>query len=677
MHDEHSTPAEKSPNVDPAGSPENTESSDVFSLIEDVERHLSRIRSAQSRQAEEFADLATRMNEVEDAEKTLSSRQVEIDEAQAKLNNDKVLNDHSRVENEELRATVDQMKVECDEAQNAINHERAEFEKHQALVEQREKDLAESREQFESQFQDFESQRTEFKKTSEESQEKLSHLENDLQELTAFKEKAESSIEEYVCNVRDLGEELDCTKTALSNLEQITSELTTRAESAEAATTESENQCAALMSECETARNQLRKAGERLGELAQVVSEQVPQLEEGAAAMATVHEQARMISELEARLAHHSEDAPDSSDLVDHLEMRIAELTTKLESAQEMSGDEDRITALNDECDKARRRADELEQALSVSQDKGQAQEFAKQLRSKGEHLTEFARHLERRRNRLVVMREALKSRPAVSPESATFHELQKLKTEHADIKQARECLLASEQKMMRNWARPRAFATVTWMAILTMCVLAGSWFAVTRTLPLAGVASVDLTAATRSGRPLEGTAINGWLTWHEALPKDPAFIAAVSKRLDARGLSPVGGEEGVATMMMEDLAIDSDGPGKIRLILSGEDRRTLASTLDVIATTMASESSRQAPRREQSARAMIVGEKSSKGLVGYASLLPMQINATFLERFALISGIGLATTFTFAGLMYMALRRAKRVFEESEVELESDGLAV
>ena len=69
MHDEHSTPAEKSPNVDPAGSPEHTESSDVFSLIEDVERHLSRIRSAQSRQAEEFADLATRMNEVEDAEK--------------------------------------------------------------------------------------------------------------------------------------------------------------------------------------------------------------------------------------------------------------------------------------------------------------------------------------------------------------------------------------------------------------------------------------------------------------------------------------------------------------------------------------------------------------------------------------------------------------------------------
>ena len=50
-----------------------------------------------------------------------------------------------------------------------------------------------------------------------------------------------------------------------------------------------------------------------------------------------------------------------------------------------------------------------------------------------------------------------------------------------------------------------------------------------------------------------------------------------------------------------------------------------------------------------------------------------MQINATFLERFALISGIGLATTFTFAGLMYMALRRAKRVFEESEVELEAD----
>ena len=162
-----------------------------------------------------------------------------------------------------------------------------------------------------------------------------------------------------------------------------------------------------------------------------------------------------------------------------------------------------------------------------------------------------------------------------------------------------------------------------------------------------------------------------------EALPKDPAFIATVSKRLDARGLTPVGGEEGVVTMLSDDLALDSDGPGKIRLILSGDDRRILARTLDVIATTMASESSRQAPRREQSARAMSVGEKSSKGLVGYASLLPMDINSVFLQRLALIAGIGLAVTFGCVGVLYLVLRRAKRVFEESEVELESDGLAV
>jgi hypothetical protein len=125
--------------------------------------------------------------------------------------------------------------------------------------------------------------------------------------------------------------------------------------------------------------------------------------------------------------------------------------------------------------------------------------------------------------------------------------------------------------------------------------------------------------------------------------------------------------------MMMEDLAVDSEGPGKIRLILSGDDRRTLAEKLDVIATTMASESSRQAPRREQSARAMIVGEKSSKGLVGYASLMPLHMNSAFLERFAVIAGVGLVLAFGCAGVFYLALRRAKRVFEESEVELESD----
>ena len=677
MQDEHSTPVEKTPQVEPTGSVEDSESSDVFSLIEDVERHLSRIRSAQSRQAEEFADLATRMNEVEDAEKTLSSRQHEINDAQVKLGEEQAAIEQSRIETEELRLLVDRMSVECDEARTKIDNDQKEFKHHQGVVEQKEKALAESREKFESQLHEFESRHAEFQRKSEESETQLEKMHTELQELSDFKAEAEASIAEYVREVRELGEERDRTQSVLSELEKVKTALTDRAEHAETSHGESEIRCAALVEECERARSQLRKAGERLGELAQVVSEQVPQLEEGAAAMATVHEQARTISELEARLAHHSEDSPDSTDLVEHLETRIAELTAELESSETATADDDRMAALQEECEKARLRADELEQALSVSSDKGQAQEFAKQLRSKGEHLTEFARHLERRRNRLVGMREALKSRPAVSAESATFHELQKLKTQHADIKQARECLVASEQKMVRNWARPRAFATVTWMTVLTMCVCASSWFAVTRTLPLAGVASVDLTAATRSGRPLEGTAIAGWLSWHEALPKDPAFIATVSKRLDARGLTPVGGEEGVVTMLSDDLALDSDGPGKIRLILSGDDRRILAPTLDVIATTMASESSRQAPRREQSARAMIVGEKSSKGLVGYASLLPMDINSVFLQRFALIAGIGLAVTFGCVGVLYLVLRRAKRVFEESEVELESDGLAV
>jgi epidermal growth factor receptor substrate 15 len=301
MHDEQSPPEEKT-TVEPASSADTSESSDVFTLIEDVERHLSRIRTAQSRQAEEFADLATRMKEVEDAEETLSSRSHEVDDARVKLEEDRVAIEQSRTETEELRVLVDQMSVECNEARNTIDGDREQIEEHRTSIQQREKSLTEGRTEFEQHRQEFESQQAEFLKNSQQAEEELKNIQADREELAAFKVQAETSIAKHIQDVNNLGAEVEHTQSAIAELEKAKSHLITRAEGAETERDESVARCSALTTECENARNQLRKAGERLGELAHVVSEQVPQLEEGAAAMATVHEQARAISELQARI---------------------------------------------------------------------------------------------------------------------------------------------------------------------------------------------------------------------------------------------------------------------------------------------------------------------------------------------------------------------------------------
>jgi hypothetical protein len=302
-----------------------------------------------------------------------------------------------------------------------------------------------------------------------------------------------------------------------------------------------------------------------------------------------------------------------------------------------------------------------------MAQDNEQVEQFAEKLRARAEHVNELATGLEQRRRRLQGMHIALKERKRTSAESSVTVQSHEPASASADLERARACLAESEQQMMRKWGRNWAFAGVAWFAVLVFVVGVGSWFAVERFMALPGTATVDMVASTPSGRPLQESALEGWSTWHTALPTDPAFAETIYKRLAMRGLAPAGGETAVANLLAQDLTFDSDGPGKLRLVLSGEDRRTLLDTLDVIATTMAGESSRQAPRREQSARASIVGERNAVGRTMYASLAPMSLDAAFFTRYGLVGGIGLVVALGMVWLVYGVLRRGKRVFEESE----------
>ena len=347
----------------------------------------------------------------------------------------------------------------------------------------------------------------------------------------------------------------------------------------------------------------------------------------------------------------------------------IERLRSDMESSDGPSVPRDRHEVVKERCRRAERRSDELETALSMTNDKGQAQEMAKRLRAKAERVGAAARHLELRKARLLAVRKAIHSRGANGDSTPSFQELQRLESQRKELSQVREFLSRSEQQMIRRWARPRSMAIVGWVMILAAVCSVGSWYGVQELVPISGAASVELRATPRDGSTLSDSKAESWAKWHEALATDPVFLQVISKRLAARGINPAGGEPAVATMLLDDLSFESDGPGRLRLVLTGADRRLLAPTLDVVATTMASESARQAPRRDDGARASLKGDQSGSFEGGYAALIGGAVSAEVLTVTGLIAVGALVTSMLFVGLVYLVLARAKRVFEEAESE--------
>ncbi len=375
---------------------------------------------------------------------------------------------------------------------------------------------------------------------------------------------------------------------------------------------------------------------------------------------------------LEARIAEleSAASASDPAAIEAAVQAATETLQAELEEARSaMGGDtvaRSKYEDLKEKCRRAERRSDELETALSLTNDRGQAQEMAKRLRAKAERVGDFAKHLERRKARLTAVRTAMRQREAVAGPSGgtTFHELQRLEAQRRELDQVRDFLSRSEQQMVRRWARPRSVATVAWMMIILAVSAAAGWVGGTRFVPTPGTATVSLTATSMNGKTLDPDAAEAWQTWHTALATDPAFVSMVGKRLAARGLMPAGGETALSTMLAQDLAFENEGHGRLRLVLSGQDSRTLEPVLDAVATTMASESARQAPRRIDGARATLPTERATAGGLGYATLVAGPYGKDALVRMGTIAGGVFAGCTLLVLVVYGVLSRSKRVFE-------------
>jgi hypothetical protein len=782
--------------------------SDVLSLIEDVERHLTRIRDVQSRQETEFEDLAERQRRVDQAEEDFDARRREVEAAAAALDAAKESLSVERVEIEGLRTTLEDRETRCSEECVAIENSKQDLEiartematdqsaleSRAAEVGDRERTIAEERvaldalrdeievrenvfvdrsnaadaaiakveemeneyrrlsESIETQAQSHQQAMSTAEETIDRHRSALEVVGGDLEsaqaELEASRSASEATNNELE-SLRGAGKEAQDERKRLletvSGLEARCSEIDIANESAEASlgeatrrTVELESELAASSARVESLEStigedqrQLQLAGQKLTELAEAIAEQAPRLERGTAAMALLSQHQETIAKLESRLTEDGADATNAVAKVrDAFEARIAELESSLERARAEGADpesletaiatargpleariselesgsgldastvgvaveeatapllaeidrlhgesgsndgpsvpRDRYESVKERCRRAERRSDELETALSMTNDKGQAQEMAKRLRSKAQRVGDAARHLELRKTRLLAVRKAIRSRGGNGTPTPAFQELQRLEAQRKELSQVREFLSRSEQQMIRRWARPRSMAIVGWVIILAVMCSVGSWFGVQELVPISGAASVEIRATPRGGGILSASKAESWAEWHEALATDPVFVEVVSKRLAARGIAPVGGEPAVASMLVDDLSFESDGPGRLRLVLTGADRRLLTPTLDAVAMTMASESARQAPRRDDGARASLNGEQTGGG---YASLIGGAVSAEVLIFTGLIAGAALVTSLLLVGLVYLVLARAKRVFEEAESE--------
>ncbi|MGA1056253.1 MAG: hypothetical protein ACO3Y3_01005 [Phycisphaerales bacterium] len=323
--------------------------------------------------------------------------------------------------------------------------------------------------------------------------------------------------------------------------------------------------------------------------------------------------------------------------------------------------------------------------APAETDDAEASRQQAERLQEKVRQLGRYATMLRLRRERLRRVRQALSDRRARLQDSsgssavaapvasggsqATLHELRQVQAKREELRQVQKFLAESEVRMVRRWATRRGMSLAMSITLFLGTICAAAWFAADFVWPTPGTASVDLIARGPKGQPLDPRMADGWKAWHTALFTDPLFAEEVSKRLATRGFEP-NDPASVSAMMSKDLAIDSDGPGRLRLVMSGPDRTQLPVLLDTVATTLAAESAKQASRRPDQTPAIVLGDRVREGKVAYSLLDPRPVELEHVARAGMLAG-GMAGVATILAIpTILVLRRVKRVIETDETPL-------
>ena len=470
-------------------------------------------------------------------------------------------------------------------------------------------------------------------------------------------EQSEESLREQTSRVRALQRQLDARPEA-SEGESLRDELARVQESLKQATV----RCTELQAGAERAEAERTAAATRVADL----ERQLESLRsERASVVSTPAPAADPAAEAEALRGLRGEVAALSARLVES-EARASELQRRLEQRRE--GGEEREP----------RGAETARVDPVVLQEKvRQLARFAGLLRSRRERLRKVRAALETRRRRLAASAGTVAAAAAQAPTGtatampvasvaggAMLEELRQVQAKREELRQVQKFLADSEARMVRRWAVQKASTVAMLFTLFLGAISAAGWMASELIWPVSGSASVDLVARGGKGPGLEPAVAEGWRKWHLELLKDPAFLNKVAGRLAVRGLAPADAAS-LGSLLSSDLAVDSDGPGRLRLVLSGSDRQALPPLLDTVATTLAAESLAAAPRRPDATPAVVIGERTRDGKLAYSLLDPRPIEMEQVQRAGIVGGGLLGLALVVGVPTALLLRRSKRVMPQ------------
>lgn len=302
---------------------------------------------------------------------------------------------------------------------------------------------------------------------------------------------------------------------------------------------------------------------------------------------------------------------------------------------------EDRIEELTAECDRLK---DEVEVARAgalpaeegaastgaeVVALKAQVRELQKELTEKSQETDKKAKPDAALKKRIKELEQELdaarKQKPARDADGPKQN--QKLHEQREGLKQLQRSLAASEKEMIRKWARPRAVVVYGCMMGILAVVAIGSALAANHFFPATVAASINVQAKTETGLPIKDADADKWKTWHTAFLAEDDFLKTVAKRLGDQRIEEYADEHTLAKRLKADLTFDSPKPGELVITLAGTDARQTLEILDVIGSSLAVESSRQAGKRSDGAVAVVRGEtRDSNGRLSYATIRPKPI---------------------------------------------------
>ena len=390
-------------------------------------------------------------------------------------------------------------------------------------------------------------------------------------------------------------------------------------------------------------------------------------------------ENSELRRQAESRIEEVGAQARDESTFeVERLEMeqKIEDLTEKLESAASANA--------------------ELTEQLASAGDTT-ADDAAARVRAR--RVAEVAAHLKRRQARLKKLRRLAASSSRSQKGSGTKgaggkgkggpedrEAAIRLREERAELmrkgseqrmklSEVHQHLAKTEKKMVRKWARPRAYATLGWFFFIMALNAVGAWLAADHFFPSQEVASTTIRAKAFSS--LDDAEAVEWEAWHRELLLSESFHETLASRMRERRIDAYKTPADAADLISS-ISLDGGVPGKLTFSLETTDGEQGILLLEMLSSTVSSES-RRAHGKRDAGRIAIVEQaaRAEDGEPRVATIGPIPIGDDRIYYAGLMFGGSSVITLTLVIGLYARLVRARRLFDENDDLFDDEGPTV